>query len=255
MRIVAIINQKGGSGKTTTTVNLAAALGERGKRILVIDLDPQASTSMWLGFPEAGKGLLDVFGDHADLFDLVQATGILGIDIIPSSTWLNNVEKVLSTVPGAETILQRKLKKLPNGRWDYIIMDCPPSLGLLAVNALASAQEMIIPVEAHVMALGGVAQIVTTAEVIRERHNPDLELTGVVACRVNARTTHNLEIIEQLRQKFGKLVYKTLIRENIKLAEAPSFMQAITVYDTRSHGAEDYRALAQEVIKQERRFS
>ncbi len=255
MRIIAVINQKGGSGKTTTAVNLAAALGERGKRILVIDLDPQASTSQWLGFPEAGKGLLDVFGDHAELFDIIQATGILGIDLVPSSTWLNSIEKVLATVAGSETILQRKIKKLPKGRWDYIIMDCPPSLGLLAVNALAAAQEMLIPVEAHVMALGGVAQIITTAEIIRERHNPDLELTGVLACRVNARTKHNQEVIDELKRKFGKLVFKTVIRENIKLAEAPSYMQAITVYDGRSHGAEDYRDLASEVIKQERRIS
>lgn len=253
MRIIVIINQKGGSGKTTTTVNLAAALGERGKRVLVIDLDPQASTSAWLGFPEAGKGLLDVFGNHAELKEQVLASATLGIDVIPSSTWLNSVEKVLSSVAGSETVLQRKLKKLPKDRWDYVLMDCPPSLGLLAVNALAAAQEMLIPVEAHVMALGGVAQIITTAEVIRERHNPDLALTGIVACRVNGRTKHNQEVVEQLRHKFGKIVFKTVIRENIRLAEAPSFALPITVYDQSSHGAEDYRALASEVIKQERK--
>jgi chromosome partitioning protein len=134
-------------------------------------------------------------------------------------------------------------------------MDCPPTLGLLSINALAAAAEMLIPVEAHVMALGGVAQIITTAEVIRERHNPDLELTGIVACRVNNRTKHNIEVIEQLRAKFGKIVFKTVIRENIRLAEAPSYAQAITVYDNKSHGAEDYRDLAGEVMKQEKRYA
>jgi len=252
MRTLAIINQKGGSGKTTTTVNLAAALGDRGKRVLVLDLDPQASSSAWFGVADGGKGLLDVFGEHADLIDQVQPTATLGVDLIPSSTWLAGVEKVLAAAVGSESVLKRKLKELPRDRWDYLLMDCPPSLGLLAINALAAAKEMLIPVEAHVMALGGVAQIIKTAEVVRERLNDDLELTGIVACRVDGRTRHTQEVVEQLRAKFGKLVFKTIIRENIRLAEAPSFAQPITIYDPRCHGAEDYRDLAGEVVKQEK---
>lgn len=252
MRTLAIINQKGGSGKTTTTVNLAAALGDRGKRVLVVDLDPQASATAWFGITDGGKGLLDVLADRAELLEQVQATATLGVDLIPSSTWLAGVEKVLAGESGSETVFKRKLKKLPKDRWDYLLMDCPPSLGLLAISALAAAEEMLIPVEAHVMALGGVAQIIKTAEVVRERHNPDLELTGIVACRVDGRTRHTQEVVEQLRAKFGKLVFKTVIRENIRLAEAWSFAQPITVYDSRCHGAEDYRALATEVVKQER---
>ena len=252
MRTLAIINQKGGSGKTTTTVNLAAALGDRGKRVLVLDLDPQASTTSWFGVADGGKGLLDVLADRAELVDQVQPTAALGIDLIPSSTWLAGVEKVLAGEAGSETVLKRKLKKLPKDRWDYLLMDCPPSLGLLAISALAAAEEMLIPVEAHVMALGGVAQIIKTAEVVRERHNSELELTGIVACRVDGRARHTLEVVEQLRAKFGKLVFKTIIRENIRLAEAWSFAQPITVYDSRCHGAEDYRALAAEVVKHER---
>jgi chromosome partitioning protein len=252
MRTLAIINQKGGSGKTTTTVNLAAALGDRGKRVLVLDLDPQASTTAWFGVSDGGKGLLDVFADNAELVDLVQSSSALGVDLVPSSTWLAGVEKVLAGEVGSESVLRRKLKKLPKDRWDYLLMDCPPSLGLLAINALAAAKEIVIPVEAHVMALGGVAQIIKTAEVVRERLNDDLELTGIVACRVDGRTRHTQEVVEQLRARFGKLVYKTIIRENIRLAEAPSYAQPITIYDPRSYGAEDYRDLAAEVVKQER---
>ena len=252
MRSLSIINQKGGSGKTTTTVNLAATLGEKGRRVLVIDLDPQASTSAWFGITDAGKGLLDVLTDHAELIDQVQASSALGVDVIPCSTWLAGAEKALSGEVGAETILARKIRKLPKSRWDYLLMDCPPTLGILAINALAGAQEVLIPVEAHVMALAGVAQIIKTAEVVKERLNPELELTGIVACRVDGRTRHSLEVVEQLRQRFGKLVFKTVIRENIRLAEAPSYSQPITIYDPRSYGAEDYRDLAAEVIKQER---
>lgn len=253
MRILAIVNQKGGSGKTTTSVNLAAALGEKGRRVLLIDLDPQASTSAWYGIQAVGKGLLDVFTRGDELIDQVQATAVLGVDVVPCSTWLANAEKVLADVAGAELLLQRQLRKLPADRWDYVLIDCPPTLGVLTVNALAAATELMIPVEAHVMALNGVAQIVKTAEVVHERLNPDLELTGVVACRVDLRTRHPQEVVEQLRAKFGKLVYKTVIRENIRLAEAPSFAQPITIYDSKCNGAEDYRDLAAEVVKQERR--
>jgi chromosome partitioning protein len=252
MRALAIINQKGGSGKTTTTVNLAATIGEKGRRVLVIDLDPQASTSSWFGITDGGKALLDVFSDHAELADQVQVSSALGVDVVPCSTWLAGAEKALSGEVGAETILARKLRKLPKGRWDYLLMDCPPTLGILSINALAAAHELLIPVEAHVMALAGVAQIIKTAEVVKERLNPELELTGIVACRVDGRTRHSLEVVEQLRQRFGKLVYKTVIRENIRLAEAPSYAQPITIYDAKSYGAEDYRDLAAEVIKQER---
>jgi chromosome partitioning protein len=251
MRAIAIINQKGGSGKTTTTVNLAAALGEKGRRVLVIDLDPQASTSSWFGITDAGKALLDVFTGDSELAEQAQVSSALGVDVVPCSTWLAGVEKALAGEVGAESILRRKVRKLPKGKWDYLLIDCPPTLGILAINALTAAGEVLIPVEAHVMALAGVAQIIKTAEVVKDRLNPDLELTGIVACRVDSRTRHSLEVVEQLREKFGKLVYKTVIRENVRLAEAPSFAQPITIYDPRSYGAEDYRDLAAEVAKQE----
>ena len=252
MRALAIINQKGGSGKTTTTVNLAATIGEKGRRVLVLDLDPQASTSSWFGITDGGKALLDVFSDNAELADQVQVSSALGVDVVPCSTWLAGAEKALSGEVGAESILARKLRKLPKDRWDYLLIDCPPTLGILTVNALSAADEVLIPVEAHVMALQGLAQILKTVQVVKERLNADLEVTGIAACRVDARTRHSIEVVERLRQRFGKLVFKTVIRENVRLAEAPSYAQPITIYDPRSFGAEDYRDLAAEVIRQER---
>lgn len=252
MRALAITNQKGGSGKTTTAVNLAAALGEKGRRVLVVDLDPQASATTWLRVKNVGKGVFSIFVENENIVDIIYSTDFTGIDVIPSSTWLAGVERALAGEIGAETILRRNLECLPADRWDYVLMDCPPALGLLTVNALAAAREVLIPVEAHVMALGGLAQLLQTVKVVKERLNPGLEISGILACRVDARTRHAQEVVEQLRDRFGDLVYNVVIRENVRLAEAPSFGQPITLYDPRSHGAEDYRALAEEIIVQER---
>jgi chromosome partitioning protein len=252
MRTIAIANQKGGSGKTTTSVNLAAALGEAGRRVLMIDLDPQHSATAWYGIKNAGKGVLGIFMDSAKLEDFIQAAAAPGVEVAPSSAWLVGVEKVLAGEVGAETILKRQLERLPPDRWDYVLLDCPPTLGILTVNALAAARELLVPVEAHVMALSGLAQLLHTVEVVRERLNPDLKVTGILACRVDSRTRHAREVVEQLRERSGNLVYRTIIRENVRLAECPSFGQPITQYDPKSAGAADYRALAQEIIEQER---
>lgn len=249
MRIMACVNQKGGSGKTTTAVNLSAALGERGRRVLLLDLDPQASATAWLGVADAGRGLLDALSDRAHLGDLVRPTPAPGVEIIASSAWLVGAEKALAGEVGAETILRGQLRQL-EPRWDYILIDCAPTLGILTVSGLAAAHQILVPVEAHVMALSGLAQLLQTVTIVRERLNPELEVAGIVACRVDARTRHALEIVEQLRQRFGALVYRTVIRENVRLAECPSFGQPITQYDTRSTGARDHRALAGEVESQ-----
>jgi chromosome partitioning protein len=249
MRSIAIVNQKGGSGKTTTAVNLAAALGENDRCVLVMDLDPQASASNWYGAKDAGKGLLEVFTDGRDLASLVQKTEAPGVSIVPSSSWLVGIEKALAGEVGTETILRPKVAALKG--WDYILLDCPPTLGTLTVNALTSAEEVLVPVESHVMALNGLVQLIATVNAVKERLHPPLRIAGVLACRVDARTRHALEVVEQLREKFGCLVYRAIIRENIRLAECPSFGVPITQYDTNSHGAEDYRALAGEVIEQE----
>lgn len=251
MRTFAIANQKGGSGKTTTSVNLAAALGEKGRRVLMVDLDPQHSATAWFGIKNAGKGVLGIFADNVDLADMVQQSGVPKVDVVPSSAWLVGVDKVLAGEVGAETILRRNLERLPEGRWDYLFVDCPPTLGILTINALAAVRELLVPVEAHVMALSGLAQLLHTVEVIRDRLNPELKVSGILACRVDSRTRHAREVVEKLRQRSGHLVYQTVIRENIRLAECPSFGQPITQYDPKSAGAADYRALAQEIINQE----
>jgi chromosome partitioning protein len=251
MRTLAIANQKGGSGKTTTSVNLAAALGEKNRKVLLIDLDPQHSATAWFGIKNEGKGVLGVFADQGNLADFIQAAGVPGVDLVPSSAWLVGVEKILAGEVGAETILKRNLDRLPPGRWDYVLLDCPPTLGVLTVNALAAVKELLVPVEAHVMALGGLAQLLHTVEIVKERLNPDLKISGILACRVDARTRHAREVVEQLRERSGDLVYRTVIRENIRLAECPSFGQPITEYDPKSAGARDYRALADEIISQE----
>jgi chromosome partitioning protein len=251
MRTFAIANQKGGSGKTTTCVNLAAALGEKQRRVLMVDLDPQYSATGWFGIRNAGKGILGILVDNGNMLDFIQETGTPGVDIVPSSAWLVGVERVLAGEVGAETILRRKLESLPPEQWDYILIDCPPTLGVLTVNALAAARELLVPVEAHVMALSGLAQLLHTVEVVRERLNPELRVSGILPCRVDARTRHAREVVEQLRERSGTLVYKTIIRENVRLAECPSFGQPITQYDPRSAGAADYRALAEEIIAQE----
>jgi chromosome partitioning protein len=216
----------------------------------MVDLDPQHSATAWFGIRNAGKGVLGLFVDQGSMADLIQETGVLGVDLVPSSAWLVGVEKVLAGEVGAETILRRHLEGL-TPKWDYLFIDCPPTLGVLTVNALAAVRELLIPVEAHVMALSGLAQLLQTVEVVKERLNPELQVSGILACRVDARTRHAREVVEKLRDRSGKLVYHTVIRENIRLAECPSFGQPIIQYDTRSSGAADYRALAEEIIQQE----
>jgi chromosome partitioning protein len=196
--------------------------------------------------------MLDVLTEQDNLLDHARSTEVARVDVIPSSTRLAGIEKALAREVGAETILRRKLQRLPASRWDYVLLDCPPTLGILTVNALTAARELLVPVEAHVLALHGLAQLLETVGLIKERLNPDLELAGIVACRVDSRTRHAQEVVEELRARFGGTVYDAIIRENVRLAESPSFGQPIIQYDPRSAGAADYRALAAEVILQER---
>lgn len=246
MRTVAVAMQKGGSGKTTTTVNLAAALAEKGLRVLVVDVDPQANATSWLGVTNADKGIFACLCENGSIKDALHRTATDGVDLVASSPWLVGAERALAGEVGAETILRRKLKALA-GSYDVALVDTPPTLGVLTVGALVAADEVLVPVEAHVMALNGLAQLLGTVTTVRERLNDELAVLGIVACRVDARTRHAAEVVEELRRRFPAETFATVIRENVRLAEAPSFGQPITAYDGKSAGAEDHRALAKEV--------
>jgi chromosome partitioning protein len=253
VRTIAILNQKGGSGKTTTAVNLAAALGESGQRTLLIDMDPAASASSWLGQKDPEKGLFDVLTDGRQLAELIREAVQPGLDMIPSSLGLAAAEKALVNEIAPETLLKRRMGKLPQDKWDYLIVDCSPSMGMLTLNVLAASREVLIPVEAHILAVTGLVQLMQTVEVVRERLNENLSICGVLPCRVDSRTNHSQEVVSILKEKFGPLLFKTHVRENVKLAECPSFSKPITQYASSSTGAEDYRALAKEIVSREKK--
>jgi chromosome partitioning protein len=251
VRSIAILNQKGGSGKTTTSVSLAAALGEAGQRVLLVDVDPQATATHWLGIKNPGRGITDVFINQRPLVELVRPTKIPGVAMVPASAWLNGAEKAMAWEKGAVKVFKNSMATLPKGQFDYMLVDCPPALGVLVANTLIGVREVLIPVEAHHLALPGVDRVIAAVETLRRHLNPSLRIALIVPCRVDARTRHSSEIVQILRSRFGSLVSKVEIRENVRLAEAPSKGLPITTYDTSSAGAADYRALARELVAKE----
>jgi chromosome partitioning protein len=265
MRIIAMMNQKGGVGKTTTTVNLGAALAELGQRVCLIDLDPQAHLTINYGIEPADDvtSLYDVLVDERSLLEAVHKAGD-NIALVPSTIDLAAAEIELVSILGRETLLKKRLESArAAGKgafdFDFLLLDCPPSLGLLTINALAAAHEVIIPMQAHFLALQGVAKLLETVQLVGKRMNPGLKVSGIVLTMYDAQTKLSIEVVEELKgfieSARGKAlpwaearIFQSKIRRNIKLAESPSFGQHILSYEPTSNGAADYRALAKEVL-------
>ncbi len=244
MRTLAVINHKGGAGKTTTSVNLAAAIGETGARVLLIDLDPQGSASDWVGVNDASRGMFDVFVGSTELASLAQRTIVPNLDLIPASPWLVTAERTLLADLAAAFV--RAVDRLP-ANWDVVMADCPPSIAFLSVAALAAFREVLIPVETHAIALSGVASLVREMDQVRASLNPALEPPRILAGRVN-RTVHSRQILAELRRIYGDLVLESTIRDSVRLAEAAGLRLPITLSAHDSKVANDFRAVAIEVL-------
>jgi chromosome partitioning protein len=249
MRVIAVANQKGGCAKTTTVVNLAASLAELGQKVLVIDMDPQGNAGDWLGADGVQDASFRLLTSKDQVESLLSSSHIEGIEVIGASRELALAEKALAGELSVETKLKRRLAQLFKTKtWDYVFIDTPPTLGILTINALTAANELLIPVTTHVMSLTGVAQLIETFNEVQEMLNPDLKITGFVASRVDLRTRHAKEVLDSLKQSFGTQVFSAFIRENVLLAEAPSFQEPILSYKSKSSAADDYRMMAKELI-------
>ena len=249
MRTVAIINRKGGVGKTTTAVNVGAALALRGRRVLLVDCDPQANLSDHVGHgPESvDQSLYDVLVDGLDPNALIRPTDTEGLDLLPAHPDLAAAEAELAGEIGRETRLRRALAQLDAERFDWVLIDCPPSLGLLSLNAMVAANELILTVQTEYFAMRGLGHVDEVIGMVREHVNPELRILGILATLVNPVTRLSREVLEEIRSHYGELVFQTKIRQNIRLAEAPGHQTHIFAYQPNSAGAEDYRSLADEL--------
>ena len=253
-QIIAMCNQKGGVGKTTSTINLGAALVEYGRKVLLIDLDPQGALSVGLGVPAQNfdRTIYNALMERrTSLKDVRVSTDIPGLDLVPSNIDLSAAEVQLVAEVGREHTLVRALRPMVD-RYDYILIDCPPSLGLLTINALLAADEVHIPIAMTYLALEGVGQVMDAIEAVkRELDHPTLAITGVIPTFFDGRTRLSREILQSIRDHFGEVVFATAIRKNVKLDEAQSHHQSIFDYDPRSAGALEYESLVEEVIQRE----
>lgn len=249
-RVIAMVNQKGGVGKTTSTINLAAALAEYGRKVLLVDFDPQGALSAGFGTNphELDCTIYNVLMDRkVDIRDAILETGVENIDLLPANIDLSAAEVQLVNEVAREQVLERQLRKVTDD-YDVVLIDCQPSLGLLTVNALTAAHGVIIPLTAEFFALRAVALLVETIEKVQDRLNPALTIDGVLATMYDARTLHGREVITRLIEAFGDTVFETVIKRTIKFADANVAAEPITTYATNHPGAEAYRSLAKELI-------
>jgi chromosome partitioning protein len=245
LRVITLSNNKGGSGKTTTTVNLAATFAERGLRVLVVDLDPQGSATAWLGGSESRIGLVEFSAGGIRLSRLVTASTAPGVDLIPTSPSLVTPGEKGGNETGMAIV--RAFARLPD-YWDLVLVDTPPTLGYLSLAPLVASDSIVIPVEAHALSLPGVASVVTSIGRARRRVNRNVQLLGILACRVNS-TLHAGEVVARLRTQFGTAVLQHSVRDAVRIAEAPAFRLPITAYAPTSLVSNDYRAVAGELLE------
>ena len=247
-RIIALANQKGGVGKTTTAINLGASLAACDRRVLLVDLDPQANATSGLGLPKnEAKSMYPVLVDGLPLREIIQPTEIPTLFVAPSSVDLVAAELELGGLEGREFYLRRALEGA-TGDFDYVLIDSPPSLGLLTINGLTAADSVLVPMQCEYFAIEGVAQLLNTIERVQASLNPNLEIEGLALTMYDERINLSRQVAEEVRNHFGEKVYRTVIPRNVRLAEAPSFGKPIILYDIRSRGSEAYVSLAREVI-------
>ena len=249
-RIIAIANQKGGVGKTTTAINLSACLAEKGQKVLAIDMDPQGNMTSGLGLDkdDVDKTIYDMIIGESEIEAVIKKETIENLDILPSNVDLSAVEIELIDVENKEFIVNNSIQKIRDN-YDFIIIDCPPSLSLLTINAMTTADSVLVPIQCEYYALEGLSQLIHTVELVKDRLNSKLEIEGVVFTMYDARTNLSLQVVENVKDNLQQNIYKTIIQRNIRLAEAPSYGTPINQYDPRSAGAESYMRLADEVIE------
>lgn len=251
-RIIAIANQKGGVGKTTTAINLSSCLAEKGQKVLAIDMDPQGNMTSGLGVDkdEAEKTIYDLLIGEADINEVIWKNVMENLDVIPTNIDLSAAEIELIGVEDKEYIVRNAIYKVKDN-YDFIIIDCPPSLSMLTINAMTTADSVLVPIQCEYYALEGLSQLIHTVELVKERLNSGLEIEGVVFTMYDARTNLSLQVVENVKDNLQQNIYKTIIPRNIRLAEAPSYGMPINKYDAKSAGSDAYMRLADEVINRD----